>query len=77
MARDARTTTHSGSRLLEGAALLLAALTALTALGRSEASAPACGAPVQAERTAGLSAVAFQVEPADRGALLGDMPLHD
>ena len=81
MARNAHTTTRPGVGLLEGAALFLAAVTALTALARSEVAAPACGAALaplpssQAGPAARASAAA--AEPADHGARLRDMLLHD
>ena len=84
MARNAHTTTRPGVSLLEGAALLLAAVTALTALARSEVAAPACGAALaslpssQAGPVARASAAAApQAEPANHGAQLRDMLLHD
>lgn len=85
MARDAQTTFRSGDARLEAAALLLAAFTALVAIARSDAAAPACAAP-QAAITRPAPAVMPVAAPlstkeaeaeAARQAILRDMRLHD
>ena len=85
MPRDAQTTFRSGDARLEAAALLLAAFTALVAIARSDAAAPACATPPPAIArpapavmlvTAPPSAQEAEAEAA-RQAILRDMRLHD
>ncbi|CAO4132603.1 hypothetical protein [Methylorubrum extorquens] len=85
MPRDAQTTIRPGDARLETAALLLAGFTALVAIARSDAAAPACAAPPAAIArpapavmpvTAPLATKEAEAEAA-RQAILRDMRLHD
>ncbi|HEV2544940.1 MAG TPA: hypothetical protein VGU70_19485 [Methylobacterium sp.] len=82
MARDIRTTTRSGDARLETAALLLAAVTALVAIARSDAVSRSFDPPAATLRPAAIAAPApappTEAEAdAARQASLRDMLLHD
>ncbi|GAA0270417.1 hypothetical protein LNAOJCKE_4396 [Methylorubrum aminovorans] len=82
MARDIRTTTRSGDARLETAALLLAAVTALVAIARSDAVSrnvdPPAATPRLAAAAAPVPTPPTEAEAdAARQASLRDMLLHD
>jgi hypothetical protein len=82
MAWDARTRTRPGDARLETVALLLAALTAVVAIARSDGAAREHDRPSAAPRPVSAAApvaAPAQVDEAEaaRQAILRDMLLHD
>ena len=87
MARDTRTRTRSGDARLEMAALLLAALTALVAIARSDAISRRLDVSAAIPRAVSVAAPSAELDCAPsareieaeavRQAILRDMLLHD